>query len=91
MEAFTFKIKFEKKEKEYSKYYYVLSNLNQLETWRLSNFMTMGQAAKCFKMSTRTYQGLVSGTQKSMSIDCLKKIKNETDHKIEFLELTNVS
>jgi predicted DNA-binding protein (UPF0251 family) len=89
MEAFTFKIKFVRGKGEYSKYTYALINLNELETWRLSNFMTMSQAAKCFKFSTRTYQGLVSGTQKSMSVDSLKKIRDQTEHNIEFIKLTD--
>ena len=91
MEIFTFKLKIVKTEGKHSRFNIELLNRDELEMWRLSNLMTMIEAAKCFKMSMRTYQGLASGTQKNMATKCLKIIKNDTEHKVDFVELPNVT
>ena len=92
MQMFTFKVKIVKKDGKHKCQYHIqFLNRNELEKWRLTNLMTMIEAAKCFKMSMRTYQGLASGTQKNMATKCLKIIKNDTEHKVDFVELPNVT
>ena len=92
MQMFTFKVKIVKKDGKHKCQYDIqFLNRNELETWRLTNLMTMIEAAKCFKMSVRTYQGLATGTQKNMSTKSLKIIKHETEHKVDFVELPNVT
>ena len=40
-------------------------------------------------MLVRIYQGLATGTQTNMSTKCLKIIKDETEHKVDFVEVEN--
>ena len=54
---FTFKVKIAKKDGKHKCQYHIqFLNRNELEKWRLTNLMTMIEAAKCFKMSVRIYQ-----------------------------------
>ena len=90
MQIFTFKVKIVKKDGKHKHQYHIqFLNRNELETWRLTNLMTMIEAAKSFKMSVRIYQGLATGTQTNMSTKCLKIIKDETEHKVDFVEVEN--
>lgn len=85
MDHFTFKISLKKTGKKKTTYKYILENSDEMEIWRLTNLMTMNEASKKLGVSMRSYQALASGNQLGVDVKTLKEIRDNTDHKLEFL------